>query len=160
MNLEQRLDRYMHTYKHSLVKSTIDRKNTNLRDTNPNLYQPNDPILSTEPTEKDDSQPWQVKGDLRNEKALRRFKEEFLVLKENQDVFNQEFSLKEIETELLRLDQYHFHVNFNTYKGPQMGEMDMSQDRIKKKVKIDKTVLTRQSVLDPLEKISPADLDP
>ena len=34
--------------------------------------------------------------------------EEFLVFKENQNILNKEISQKEIETELLRIEQYNF----------------------------------------------------
>ena len=44
--------------------------------------------------------------------------EEYLVFKENQDILNKEVSQKEIETELLRLEQYDFQISFNNYKGP------------------------------------------
>lgn len=44
--------------------------------------------------------------------------EEFLVFKENQDVLNKQISNKEIETELLRIEQFNFQINFYTFKDP------------------------------------------
>jgi len=86
--------------------------------------------------------------------------EEFLVFKENQDILNKEISQKEIETELLRLDQYHFHINFNNYKGPDSNEMTMMKDRIPEKtIKTDRTILSKSKELETLEQISPSDLD-
>ena len=81
------------------------------------------------------------------------------MFKENQDILNKEISQKEIETELLRLDQYHFHINFNNYKGPDSNEMTMMKDRIHKVIKTDRTILSKSKELDTLEQISPSDLD-
>lgn len=73
--------------------------------------------------------------------AASKHTEEFYVIKEDQDILNKEISQKEIETELLRLDQYHFQINFNTHKGPHSNEMTMTKDRINKTLKVDRTVL-------------------
>ena len=68
--------------------------------------------------------------------------EDYYLLKEEQDIFNKETSLKDIETELLRLDQYHFNIEFNNYKGPNYGgEMTMIKDTTKKLVKVDKDII-------------------
>lgn len=90
-----------------------------------------------------------------------KFEEDFLVFKDSQDILNKEIhqNQKEIETELLRLDQFHYNVEFNTYKGRVSNEMEMDQDRNTRTVKVDKTFLSKPTALDPLEKISPADLD-
>ena len=39
---------------------------------------------------------------------------DYLVFKDGQDILNNEVSLKEIETEMLRLDQYDYEINFST----------------------------------------------
>ena len=69
---------------------------------------------------------------------------EFLKLEENQDVFNKETSLKEIETELLRLDHHDFHKNFNTYKGPNSSELTImkSGNSNPKSFHVEKTVIS------------------
>jgi len=41
---------------------------------------------------------------------------EFQKFREGQDILNDEVSQKQIETELLRVEQQHFLVNFSTYK--------------------------------------------
>jgi hypothetical protein len=85
--------------------------------------------------------------------------EEFLVFKEDQDILNKDISQKEIETELLRVDQYHFLINLNTYKGPHSNEMFMIKDRYTKTVKVNNNILQKISTLECIEKIAPQDLD-
>jgi hypothetical protein len=64
------------------------------------------------------------------------------VFKENQDILNKEISQKEIETELLRLNPFHFLINFNTYKGPNNNQMIMTKDRTNiDTVKVDRKIL-------------------
>lgn len=81
------------------------------------------------------------------------------MFKDDQDILNKEISQKEIETELLRVDQYNFLINLNTYKGPNSNEMFMTKERETKKVKVDRKILQKISTLECLDKISPEDLD-
>ena len=60
---------------------------------------------------------------------------------------------------MLRVDQYNFLINLNTYKGPNANEMFMTKERETKKVKIERKILQKTSTLESLEKISPEDLD-
>ena len=82
------------------------------------------------------------------------------MFKENQDILNKEISQKEIETELLRLNPFHFQISFNTYKGPNNNQMSLTKDRTNNDpVKVDRKILQKVSTLEVLEKISPSDLD-
>lgn len=67
--------------------------------------------------------------------------EEYYSIKGEHDVLNKEISQKDIETELLRLDQYHFNIEFNNFKGPTSGEMTLIKDNTKKTVKVERAVL-------------------
>jgi hypothetical protein len=92
-------------------------------------------------------------------KQTQPVQEEYLVFKENQDILNKEISQKEIETELLRLENYNFHINFDTYKGPKSNnELIMMKDRKTKNVSSDKIILSKSSNLDELGALHQADL--
>lgn len=73
-------------------------------------------------------------------------------------MLNGELVHKEVETELLRLDHYNFQVSFNNYKGPQTSELVLVKDG-QKSIKVDKKIITSAKVLEPIEKLMPADLD-
>lgn len=86
--------------------------------------------------------------------------EDFYLLKEECNVFNQEISMKEIETELLRLDHNHFSIDFNSYKAPQTnGELTIIKDGGKKVLKVDKGVLQSTQSLEDLDPLMPCDID-
>jgi hypothetical protein len=79
MNLESRLEKYKHVYTKSTGSATRGREKSGMRTM---------------------SNPDEEKG--------KKITEEYLVFKENQDILNKEISQKEIETELLRLNPFHF----------------------------------------------------
>jgi hypothetical protein len=67
--------------------------------------------------------------------------EDFYVIKGEQNVLNSEVSMKDIETELLRLDQYHFNIQFSNYKHPSSHELGLIKDSVKRNIKIDRVVI-------------------
>ena len=82
--------------------------------------------------------------------------EEFLVFKENQNILNKEISQKEIETELLRIEQYNFQINFSNYQGPHKSMLYLMKGDTYLKdnyIKIERKVLSSLKVLEPLDKI-------
>ena len=133
MNLNSRFEKYKHLYRKSEV--AMDKSAPRAK----------------EPA---DSSPQKLK-----EQISQVIQEEFLVFKEDQDILNKEISQKELETELLRVDQYNFLINLNTYKGPNSNEMFMTKERETKKVKVERKILQKTQSLECLEKISPEDLD-
>ena len=84
--------------------------------------------------------------------------DDFYLVKGDQDVLDKEVSQKDIETELLRLDQYHFNIMLSNYKAP-AREMTMVKDNVKKVVKVDRKVLQSTQPLEDLEPLMPCDLD-
>lgn len=98
-------------------------------------------------------------GNVTKPQPPKLFSEEFYVFKENHDIMNKEMSQKEIETELLRLEHFNFQISFNNYKGPMHTNLELLKDN-NKSVKVEKNILTSPKVLEPLEKLMPADLEP
>ena len=80
--------------------------------------------------------------------------EEFLVFKENQDVLNKQISNKEIETELLRIEQFNFQINFSTFKDPKLAELKMlkgQSDQVQQATKVERPIISNTKVLEEIE---------
>lgn len=67
--------------------------------------------------------------------------EDCYVIKGEQNVLNGASSMKDIETELLRLDQYHFNIQFSNYKHPSSHELGLIKDSVKRNIKVDRVVI-------------------
>lgn len=112
MNLESRMEKYQH--RHVYKPSGFDKRNASkqhgLGNTGsvPTDFDPSklDGLDFDKPDAED--APAELRAGGTAAQQATKHTEEFYVIKEDQDVLNKEISQKEIETELLRLDQYHF----------------------------------------------------
>jgi len=81
------------------------------------------------------------------------------MINEKRDILNNEVSWGEIETELLRLDQYNFYIGFSNYKGPQATELQLMKERINKPINVKRTIISDLKVLSHMDLIMPSDID-
>ena len=178
MDLESRLDKYKHVYKNPQVylglqhqlglknQGMMKRQSTGHNQFNFDEYfskdtEPDkDAKIKTQSTQQVEAASAGPNSQLHDQFPKGKvFPEEFLVFKENQNILNKEISQKEIETELLRLEQYNFQINFSNFSGPHNSELIVMKGDGQKKIKVERKVLSSPKVLEPLEKIQPSDLD-
>lgn len=164
MDLESRLDKQKYMYKNPQVYMGLQHQlNVKNKSTTSRYTELFDDAVKESEKEKQTISSSHIKESTVSQAQKHMIMEEFLVFKENQNILNKEISQKEIETELLRIEQYNFQINFSNFQGPHKSMLYLMKGDTYPKdnyIKIERKVLNSLKVLEPLDKIQPADIDP